>query len=142
MDTLPFDDPHRERKLKDKNRRYDKMYDEIAELEKKIEDADRKKKAVLCNALNLEQIYRLLLNFDKFFYKMKDSEQRDILSYIVKEIEIYNEAMRKDLSRLKSITFQFPLKYGDKMGDTILWDNKRQVETCCLLYKTDSKQNK
>lgn len=142
IDTLPDDEPHRERKVRDKNRRLNAIYDNIVELEEKIDDAERRKKAVKSNALNLEQIYRILLNFDKLFNKMTDREQRDMLSYIVKEIEIYKEPKEKDLSRLKSITFHFPVNYGGETGDKILWDNERHVETVVLLSKgeVDSKK--
>jgi hypothetical protein len=157
---LPYDEPHRERKLQDKNKRLDKQYDEIYELEEKIDDLLKKRKAVETNALNLEQVYQILLNFDALYSKMTDTEQKDMVSYLIKEVEIHklpeeNESIdmqqgdevkskkkskrkketSKNISRLKSITFQFPVKYGDVTSNKILWDNERHVETVCLLKR-------
>ena len=137
IDTLPYDEPHRERKIMDKNKRLDKMYDEIYELEEKIADAERRKKAVESDELNLEEIYSILLNFEMLFDKMTDREQRDMLEYLVKEIEIYEDNKRRDFSRLKSITFRFPVVYGEECGDKILWDKNSHVETIVGLRRVD-----
>ena len=155
IDTMPLAEPHRERKLQDKNKRLNRFYDELYELEEKIADLIKKRKAVESNALNLEQVYQMLLNFDLLYSKLTDTEQRDMVSYIIKEVEIHKlpeetesidiqqgngatskkkskrkKETSKNISRLKSITFQFPVKYGDDTGNRILWDNESTVETC------------
>ncbi len=132
---MPIDEPHRERKLQDKNKRLNKQYDKLYDLEEKIDDLLKKRKAVETNALNLEQVYQILLNFDMLYSKMTDTEQRDMVSYLIKEIEIYREPRGKELSRLKSIMFQFPVKYGDETGNKILWDNETHVECVVLITR-------
>ncbi len=128
IDTMPLDEPHRERKLQDKNKRLNKQYDELYELEEKIDDLIKKKRAVETNVLNLEQVYQILLSFDKIYDKMTDTEQKKVISYLIDEIEVYKKAKPRDGSKLKSITFQFPVKYGDDTGNKILWDNESAVE--------------
>lgn len=135
IDTLAFDAPYRERKLQDMNKRLDYQYNEIYGLEKDIEDLLKKKQAVETNALNLEQVYQMLLNFDKFYDLMTDAEQRKMVSEVIKEIEVYKKVKPRDKSKLRSISFRFPIAYNDKEGDKILWDNESTVETVVLLYK-------
>lgn len=135
IDTMPLDEPYRERKRQDKNKRLNKQYNELYELEEKIDDLIKKRRAVETNALNLEQVYQILLNFDKIYNKVTQDEQRKLISYIIKEIEVYKKAKPRDGSKLKSITFQFPVKYGDDIGDKILWDNETTVETVVKLIK-------
>jgi site-specific DNA recombinase len=83
IDKLPIDEPHRKRKLQDKNKRLNKLYDELYELEDKIDDLIKKRRAVETNALNLEQVYQILLSFDKLYAKMTDAEQRKMVSYLI-----------------------------------------------------------
>lgn len=135
IDTMPLDEPHRERKLQDKNKRLNKQYDELYELEEKIDDLIKKKRAVETNVLNLEQVYQILLSFDKIYDKTTDTEQKKVISYLIDEIEVYKKAKPRDGSKLKSIIFQFPVKYGDDTGNKILWDNESTVETVVKIVK-------
>lgn len=135
IDTMPLGEPHRERKLQDKSKRLNKQYDELYELEEKIDDLIKKRRAVETNALNLEQVYQILLNFDILYSKVTEDEQRKLISYLIKEIEVYKKAKPRDGSKLKSITFQFPVKYGDDTGNKILWDNGSTVETVVLITR-------
>ena len=135
IDTISFDDPHRERKLIDRNVRLDMQYTELFELEEKIDDLIKRRQAVEANALNLEQVYQLLLNFDSFYDKMSDEEQRKMVSKIVKEVEVYKKSNRRDKSRLRSISFSFPVMFNNEIGDKVLWDNETHVETVVLMSK-------
>lgn len=137
IDTMSLDEPHRERKLKDKNKRLNKQYDELYDLEEKIDDLIKKRKAVETNALNLEQVYQILLSFDKIYDKMTDTEQKKVISYLIDEIEVYKKAKPRDGSRLKSITFQFPVVYNNEVGNKVLWDNDTHVETVVLITKKE-----
>ena len=67
IDTLPFDTKFRDRKLHDMNLRLDGMYETIAEIEELIADADLRKKVMEEEAVTLENIYKILLNFSSLF---------------------------------------------------------------------------
>ena len=108
IDNLPLDVKFRERKLKDMQSRLDALYDTISELEEKIEDATLRKKAIEEEAMTLDNIYKLLLSFDEIYDRMTEDEQKLMLTYLVKNIQIYaNDEGAK--MPLKSIEFNFPI---------------------------------
>lgn len=135
IDTMPLDEPHRERKRQDKIKRLNKLYDEIYDLEEKIDDLIKKRRAVETNALNLEQVYQIILSFDKLYGKMSDTEQKKMVSYLIDTVEVYKKAKPRDRSKLRSITFNFPVSYGGETGNKILWDNEPHVETVVKLVR-------
>ena len=59
------DDKSADRKRKDMNRRLDKIYEDMEELEAQREGSLNKLSAVKEQQLNQEKIFQLLLNFDK-----------------------------------------------------------------------------
>lgn len=73
IDNLPLDVKFRERKLKDMQIRLDTLYDTISELEEKIEDASLRKRAMEEEAMTLDNIYKLLLSFDKIYDRITES---------------------------------------------------------------------
>ena len=64
IDSLPADAKYRERKLHDMTLRLDSLYDVIVELEEKIEDAKLRRDAIKQQAITLENIYKIMVNFD------------------------------------------------------------------------------
>lgn len=135
IDTLPYDEPHRERKIEDLNKRLNRAYDELIGIEESIDEALLKREAVETNALNLEQVYRVLENFDLLFDKMSEEDKRKTVDYLIKEIAIHEEPQGKTLSRLKSITFNFPVYYKGTTVDNILWENGTHAEAIALIQK-------
>lgn len=138
IDTLPHDTPHRERKVQGLNRRLDKAFDELIEVEVKIDDLLLKREAVASNALNLEEVYKVLENFDLLFDKMSEEDKRKTVAYLIKEVEVYKEPQGKTLSRLKSINFNFPVYYKGSTTDKVLWDKETHVECIVGIRRTDS----
>ena len=124
IDTLPYDTPHRERKIQDLNKRLDRAYDELIEVEQKIDDLILKREAIETEVLTREQVYRLLENFDLLFGKMTDENKRKTIAYLIKEVEVYKEPQSKTLSRIKSITFNFPVYYKGSMIDKLFCGNE------------------
>ncbi len=117
IDSLPADAKYRERKLHDMTLRLDSLYDVIVELEEKIEDARLRRDAIKQQAITLENIYKIMVNFDCVYNIINDEEKRNVVTALIKEIEIY----RNDES-------EYPLK---RIG----WDKGNTVETVCLLSK-------
>ena len=133
IDSLPVDAKYRERKLHDMTLRLDSLYDVIVELEEKIEDARLRRDAIKQQAITLENIYKIMVNFDCVYNIINDEEKRNVVTALIKEIEIY----RNDESEypLKRIGLNFPVfKDGGEVTE-LLWDKGNTVDTCAILYK-------
>ena len=131
IDSLPADAKYRERKLHDMTLRLDSLYDVIVELEEKIEDARLRRDAIKQQAITLENIYKIMVNFDCVYNIINDEEKRNVVTALIKEIEIY----RNDESEypLKRIGLNFPVfKDGGEVTE-LLWDKGNTVETFRLL---------
>ena len=89
IDSLPADAKYRERKLHDMTLRLDSLYDVIVELEEKIEDARLRRDAIKQQAITLENIYKIMVNFDCVYNIINDEEKRNVVTALIKEIEIY-----------------------------------------------------
>ena len=130
IDSLPADAKYRERKLHDMTLRLDSLYDVIVELEEKIEDARLRRDAIKQQAITLENIYKIMVNFDCVYNIINDEEKRNVVTALIKEIEIY----RNDESEypLKRIGLNFPVfKDGGEVTE-LLWDKGNTVETRAL----------
>ena len=141
IDSLPADAKYRERKLHDMTLRLDSLYDVIVELEEKIEDARLRRDAIKQQAITLENIYKIMVNFDCVYNIINDEEKRNVVTALIKEIEIY----RNDESEypLKRIGLNFPVfKDGGEVTE-LLWEKGNTVESIVLLsHKSpDSKIN-
>lgn len=133
IDSLPADAKYRERKLHDMTLRLDSLYDVIVELEEKIEDAKLRRDAIKQQAITLENIYKIMVNFDCVYNIINDEEKRNVVTALIKEIEIY----RNDESEypLKRIGLNFPVfKDGGEVTE-LLWDKGNTVEAVLLLTK-------
>lgn len=137
IDNLPLDVKYRERKLKDMQMRLDALYETISELEEKIEDASLRKKAMEEEAMTLDNIYKLLLSFDEIYDKMTEDEQKLMLTYLVKNIQIYANDECAPMP-LKSITLNFPIFKDNREVNNILWKKDGSVETLVVLTKTNT----
>ena len=127
IDSLPADVKYRERKLHDMTLRLDSLYDVIVELEEKIEDARLRRDAIKQQAITLENIYKIMVNFDCVYNIINDEEKRNVVTALIKEIEIY----RNDESEypLKRIGLNFPVfKDGGEVTE-LLWDKGNTVDS-------------
>ena len=134
IDSLPADAKYRERKLHDMTLRLDSLYDVIVELEEKIEDARLRRDAIKQQAITLENIYKIMVNFDCVYNIINDEEKRNVVTALIKEIEIY----RNDESEypLKRIGLNFPVfKDGGEVTE-LLWDKGNTVEKQAVFYNT------
>ena len=130
IDSLPADAKYRERKLHDMTLRLDSLYDVIVELEEKIEDARLRRDAIKQQAITLENIYKIMVNFDCVYNIINDEEKRNVVTALIKEIEIY----RNDESEypLKRIGLNFPVfKDGGEVTE-LLWDKGNTVEAMAV----------
>lgn len=137
IDTLPADVKYRDKKLHDMNLRLDGMYEVIAEIEESIADARLRKKAMEEEAITLENIRKILLNFTELFDIMEEDEQKNLLTYLVKEIQLNPNWESK--SPLKYIEFNFPIYRNGEEVRKFMCESNSDVETLVLLTKGEMK---
>ena len=137
IDNLNPDDRHYIRRKADLDDRLYRMYDKIEELEEQLIAARAKKTSIEAEKITGDNIYKVLIYFDKLYFAMSDVERRQLIEALIAEIQIYEE--RKPNGQwLKSIRFKLPIIENDL---SIGLDNGNQVETVCLLSnrKPDTK---
>ena len=133
IDNLPIDARFRERKIHDMTLRLDALYDTIVELEERIEDAKLRKRSIEMEKITLDNIYKLMLNFGKLYDIISDEEKKSLITYLIKEIQIYPNGESEQ--PLKSIEFNFPIYRDGQEVRRLLWEKGNTVENVCLLGK-------
>ena len=137
IDNLPIDARFRERKIHDMTLRLDGLYDTIVELEERIEDAKLRKSSIEMETITLDNIYKLMLNFGKLYDIISDEEKKSLITYLIKEIQIYPNGESE--MPLKSIEFNFPIYRDGQEVRRLLWEKGNTVETVVLLSQLKQK---
>ena len=129
IDNLNPDDRHYIRRKADLDDRLYRMYDKIEELESQLIDARAKKTSIEAEKITGDNIYKVLICFDKLYFAMNDVERRQLIEALIAEIQIYEE--RKPNGQwLKSIRFKLPIIENDL---SIGLDNGEHVESVVLM---------
>ena len=136
MERLDIGDKHYDRKYQDMQDRQNVLYDRISELEEAIADIEVKISGAYEEKITTDQLYKILLNFDKMYYKMSDLEKKRFMREFIEGIELYPEK-QKDGRILKQISLGFPVFYEGSEGDTIWLHKENTAETVCLLSKNN-----
>ena len=85
-----------------------KMYDKIEDTENLLIAARAKKMAIEAEKLTGDNIYKVLIYFDKLHAVMDEADKRQIMESWMSEIQIYEE--RQPTGQwLKSIKFTLPI---------------------------------
>ena len=138
IDSLDYEDKHYQRRKTDLENRLYKTYDKIEEAEELLVSAKAKRRSLLADKITGDNIYKALIFFDKLYDKMNKAEEREFLSQLVDNVQIYEE--RKENGQwLKSIEFKLPIIEKEF---TLSLDNNAQNDTVALLSKgeVDSKK--
>lgn len=131
IDALAPDDKHYIRRKADLDERLYKMYDKIEETENLMIAARAKKQAIEAEKLTGDNIYKVLIYFDKLYRAMNEVERRQIMEALITEIQIYEERQENG-QWLKSMKFKLPIIEQDiEIG----LDNDKHVERICLMTK-------
>ena len=133
IDNLPADLRHRERKLKDMTTRLDSLYDTVIELEEKIEDAKLLRRSVEMKTISMDNIFKIILHFEKVYDQLNDDEKKALVSSLIKEIQIYPG--EESTTLLKSISLHFPIYQDGEEVSELLWERHTTVSTCKSLSK-------
>jgi site-specific DNA recombinase len=129
IDNLNPDDRHYIRRKADLDDRLYRMYDKIEELEEQLIAAKAKKTSIEAEKITGDNIYKVLIYFDKLYFAMNDVERRQLIEALIAEIQIYEE--RKPNGQwLKSIRFKLPIIENNL---SVGLDNEQHVETIVQL---------
>ena len=138
IDSLDPDDKHYIKRKADLDERLYKMYDKIEDTENQLVAARAKKMAIEAEKLTGDNIYKVLIYFDKLYSVMDDQEKRQLMESLLSEIQIYEERQPNG-QWFKSIKFKLPIIAEDM---SLSLDNDTHIETVVLLSKgeVDSKK--
>ena len=112
-----------------------RMYDKIDDQEQSLIEARAKKQSIESEKVTGDNIYKILIYFDKFYKLMNEEEQRKLMETLIEEIQIYEERQPSG-QWLKSITFRLPIIDSDMsmpIGNGL--DSDSHVETVVLMTK-------
>ena len=138
IDTLDPDDKHYIKRKADLDDRLYKMYDKIEDTENLLIEARAKKMAIEAEKLTADNIYKVLIYFEKLYAVMDEQEKRQIMESLISEIHIYEERQPNG-QWLKSIKFRLPIVESDI---NLCLDNESHTECVIALSKgeIDSKK--
>ena len=131
IDTLDPDDKHYIKRKADLDDRLYKMYDKIEDTENLLIEARAKKMAIEAEKLTADNIYKVLIYFEKLYAVMDEQEKRQIMESLISEIHIYEERQPNG-QWLKSIKFKLPIIEEDM---EMSLDSDTHVECVLLMSK-------
>ena len=131
IDSLDPDDRHYIRRKADLDDRLYRMYDKIEETESRLIEARAKKTAIEAEKITGDNIYKVLIYFDKLYKVMNDVEKRQLMESLISEIQIF-EDRQPNGQWLKSMKFKLPIIEGDM---ELSLDNDEHVETVVTLSR-------
>lgn len=136
IDNIFDDDKRAERKRNDMNNRLNKIYEEIYDIEDQITECEKKKSAVEQNELTKENIYKILLVFDKLFDKMDEADKRKVLESLIAEVHLHpKETWDESRNPVKEIKYTFPIS---REAVASLGENQASVECVVLMSKVQN----
>ena len=109
-----------------------KMYDKIEEVENGLMDARAKKQAIEADKITGDNIYKVLVCFEKLYNVMNPVERKKLMEHLISEIQIYPERQPNG-QWLKSIKFRLPIIEN---GADLCLDNGSHVEVVSCYTKT------
>jgi len=129
IETLDPDGRHYKRLKADLDDRLYRMYDKIDDQEQSLIEAKAKKQSIESEKVTGDNIYKILIYFDKFYSLMNEEERRKLMESLIEEIQIYEERQPNG-QWLKSITFRLPIIEKDmKISVEDSLDSEQHVET-------------
>ena len=131
IDSLDPDDRHYIKRKADLDDRLYRMYDKIEDVETQLIETRAKKQAVEDEKLTGDNIYKVLIYFEKLYAVMNEVERRQFMEALISEIQIY-EDRQPNGQWLKSIKFRLPIIEEDI---NLSLEDDKHVETVALLVK-------
>ena len=124
-----------EKRCQDLDIRLNALYDDLALYQSKRSEIEQRILNIREEKIKTENIYKFLLYFDNLYSKFTDVEKKVFLKTFIERVDIYPEE-QADGRILKSIKFNFPIFFDDKIIKGLSWDNEAHDECCVLLCRT------
>ena len=137
MDTMDVSEPHYESKILDLQRRYDDLYDKIAEAEQHIEETRKQIQTIRSEQISGENVYQLLLAFDELYGEMDEPGKKELLRAIIERIDLFPEK-REDGCWIRNIVFSFPVPIQGHEVKELPLEKSTLIETVVLMSKSKS----
>lgn len=131
IDSLDPDDRHYIKRKADLDDRLYRMYDKIEDVETQLIETRAKKQAVEAEKLTGDNIYKVLIYFEKLYAVMNEVERRQFMEALISEIQIY-EDRQPNGQWLKSIKFRLPIIEEDI---NLSLEDDKHVGTVALLTR-------
>ena len=131
INSLDPDERHYIKRKADLDDRLYRMYDKIEDVETQLIETRAKKQAVEAEKLTGDNIYNILIHFEKLYAVMNEIERRQLMEALISEIQIY-EDRKPNGRRLKSIKFRLPIIEEDM---NLGLEDDKHVETACLMSR-------
>ena len=107
------------------------MYDKIEDAENQLVTARAKKQAIEADKITGDNIYKILLCFEKLYNVINPVERKKLMEHLISEVQIYPERQPNG-QWLKSIKFRLPIIENDT---DLCLDNGSRVECVLLMSK-------
>ena len=131
IDSLDPNDWHYMKRKADLDARLYRMYDKIEDVESQLIAARAKKTAIEAEKITGDNIYKVLIYFDKLYSAMNEEERRQLMETLIAEIQIYEERQPNG-QWLKSIKFKLPIIEEDM---SLSLDNNQHIECVVLMSR-------
>ena len=135
IDALDPDEKHYYKRKNDLDNRLYSMYDKIESLEISLDEARAKKLAIESKKITGDNIYKILLSFNRLYAVMSDTEKRKLIEVLIAEIQIYEERQPNG-QWIKSIKFKLPIV--DESVNLGLDDETQNESVVCLTRRLDN----
>ena len=136
IDRIAPDDKYAERRRADMTRRLNDLYDQIYKAEDLLQESMMKKATLESEQMSVQSMIGILSSFDAIYDRMNAAERRDLVKYLISEVELFPREEQKAQKRfVKAIAYKFPIEQKvltqfDECGAS--------VETVCLLVRRNS----
>ena len=133
IDRVAPDDKYAERRRADMTRRLNDLYDQIYKAEDLLQESLMKKTTLESEQMSVQSMIGILSSFDAIYDRMNAAERRDLVKYLISEVELFPREEQKTQKRfVKAIAYKFPIEQKvltqfDECGAS--------VETVVLLSK-------
>lgn len=111
IDRIAPDDKYAERRRADMTRRLNDLYDQIYKAEDLLQESMMKKATLESEQMSVQSMMGILSSFDAIYDRMNAAERRDLVKYLISEVELFPREEQKTQKRfVKAIAYKFPIE--------------------------------
>ena len=100
-----------ERRRADMTRRLNDLYDQIYKAEDLLQESLMKKTTLEGEQMSVQSMIGILSSFDAIYDRMNAAERRDLVKYLISEVELFPREEQKTQKRfVKAIAYKFPIE--------------------------------